>query len=111
MSVIDKLKTYPKQFDLSDIHIRSNQPLAIREGGEIKVFNEDVITREQIESFWKSVLDKSQFDYLINNEYNSFDIIDVIHINNLHTVVPKALFNKKNIKEYLKFNVWNWYKK
>jgi twitching motility protein PilT len=75
MSVIDKLKTYPKQFDLSDIHIRSNQPLAIREGGEIKVFNEDVITREQIESFWKSVLDKSQFDYLINNGDLDFAVV------------------------------------
>ena len=75
MSVIDKLKTYPKQFDLSDIHIRSNQPLAIREGGEIKVFNEDVISREQIESFWKSVLDKSQFDYLINNGDLDFAVV------------------------------------
>ena len=75
MSLIDKLKTYPKQFDLSDIHIRSNQPLAIREGGEIKVFNEDVITREQIESFWKSTLDKSQFDYLINNGDLDFAVV------------------------------------
>ena len=75
MSLIDKLKTYPKEFDLSDIHIRSNQPLAIREGGEIKVFNEDVITREQIESFWKSVLDKSQFDYLINNGDLDFAVV------------------------------------
>ena len=75
MSVIDKLKTYPKQFDLSDIHIRSNQPLAIREGGEIKVFNEDIITREDVESFWKTILDKSQFDYLINNGDLDFAVV------------------------------------
>ena len=75
MSVIDKLKTYPKQFDLSDIHIRSNQPLAIREGGEIKVFNEDIITREDVESFWKATLDKSQFDYLINNGDLDFAVV------------------------------------
>jgi twitching motility protein PilT len=75
MSVIDKLKTYPKQFDLSDIHIRSNQPLAIREGGEIKVFNEDIITREDVESFWKTTLDKSQFDYLINNGDLDFAVV------------------------------------
>ena len=75
MSLIDKLKTYPKQFDLSDLHIRSNQPLAIREGGEIKVFNEDVITREQIESFWKTTLDKTQFDYLINNGDLDFAVV------------------------------------
>ena len=75
MSLIDKLKTYPKEFDLSDIHIRSNQPLAIREGGEIKVFNEDIITREQIESFWKTTLDKAQFDYLINNGDLDFAVV------------------------------------
>ena len=75
MSLIDKLKTYPKQFDLSDLHIRSNQPLAIREGGEIKVFNEDVITREQIEDFWKTTLDKTQFDYLINNGDLDFAVV------------------------------------
>ena len=75
MSLIDKLKTYPKQFDLSDIHIRSNQPLAIREGGEIKVFNEDIITREDVESFWKTTLDKSQFDYLINNGDLDFAVV------------------------------------
>jgi hypothetical protein len=44
------------------------------------------------------------FNYLIDNEYNSFNIIDVIHFNNLNTVVPQALFDKKNIKDYLKFN-------
>ena len=59
----EKLKSYPKQYDLSDIHIRSNQPLAIRENGEIKVFAEDIVTREELESFWKKALDKSQFDY------------------------------------------------
>ena len=75
MSLIDKLKTYPKQYDLSDLHIRSNQPLAIREGGEIKVFNEDVITREHIESFWKTTLDKAQYDYLINNGDLDFAVV------------------------------------
>ena len=67
MSLEEKLKTYPQQYDLSDIHIRSNQPFAIREGGEIKVFKEDVITRQDIEKFWQRALDKAQYDYLINN--------------------------------------------
>ena len=71
----DKLKSYPKEYELSDIHIRSNQPLAIRENGEIKVFNEDVITREHIESFWKTTLDKSQFDYLIGNGDLDFAVV------------------------------------
>ena len=67
MSLHDKLKTYPKEYDLSDIHIRSNQPFAIRENGEIKVFENDVISRQDIESFWKQSLDKAQYDYLITN--------------------------------------------
>ena len=46
MSLHDKLKTYPKEYDLSDIHIRSDQPFAIRENGEIKVFNNDVVTNK-----------------------------------------------------------------
>jgi len=71
----DKLKSYPKEYELSDIHIRSNQPLAIRENGEIKVFSNDVITREDIEIFWKKFLDKSQFDYLIGNGDLDFAVV------------------------------------
>jgi len=44
------------------------------------------------------------FDYLADNKFSYFDVIDVIHFNNLHSVVPQALFDKKHIKEYLKFN-------
>jgi twitching motility protein PilT len=69
------LQTYPKQYDLSDIHIRSNQPIAIRENGEIKVFADKIIRREDLESFWKKSLDKSQFDYLINNGDLDFAIV------------------------------------
>ena len=71
----DLLRDLPKQYDLSDIHIRSNQPIAIRENGEIKVFNENVIRREDLESYWKKALDKSQFDYLINNGDLDFAIV------------------------------------
>ena len=39
-----------------------------------------------------------------NKTYTFFNTIELIHFNNLHTIVPKALFNKKDIKEYLKFN-------
>ena len=75
MSLEEKLKTYPQQYDLSDIHIRSNQPFAIREGGEIKVFKEDVITRQDIEKFWQRALDKAQYDYLINNGDLDFAVV------------------------------------
>ena len=75
MSLQDKLKTYPKEYDLSDIHIRSNQPFAIRENGEIKVFSNDVISRQDIESFWKQSFDKAQYDYLINNGDLDFAVV------------------------------------
>ncbi|WP_440931180.1 type IV pilus twitching motility protein PilT [Candidatus Pelagibacter sp.] len=75
MSLQDKLKTYPKEYDLSDIHIRSNQPFAIRENGEIKVFSNDVISRQDIESFWKQSLDKAQYDYLITNGDLDFAVV------------------------------------
>ena len=75
MTLDDKLRSYPKEYNLSDIHIRSNQPLAIRENGEIKVFPEDIINREDIENFWKKSLDKSQFDYLISNGDLDFAIV------------------------------------
>lgn len=75
MSLEDKLRSYPKQFDLSDLHIRSNQPMAIRENGTIKTFPDDVITRQDIESYWKKCLDKAQFDYLTQNGDLDFAIV------------------------------------
>ena len=75
MSLEEKLKTYPKNHDLSDLHIRTNQPMAIRVGGDIKVFPEDIITRQDIETFWKSVLDKAQYDYLVSNGDLDFAIV------------------------------------
>ena len=68
-------KSYPKEYDLSDIHIRSNQPFAIRENGEIKVFSDDIISRQDIETFWKQSLDKAQYDYLISNGDLDFAVV------------------------------------
>ena len=61
MSLHDKLKSYPKEYDLSDIHIRSNQPFAIRENGEIKVFSEDTL------SYYSSSFIVEDIDY--ENKY------------------------------------------
>lgn len=51
------------------------------------------------------VLDKIK--YIFDHNYNlkgAFDTVEVIHQNDLYTVVPKALFNEDSLKEYLKFN-------
>jgi twitching motility protein PilT len=38
------IEKYTKDYNLSDLHIRSNQPLAIREHGEIATFPDDVVS-------------------------------------------------------------------
>ena len=43
--------------------------------------------------------------YFDEKKYNNLlKLITVNHYNNLHTIVPQALFDKNNIKNYLKFN-------
>lgn len=63
----DKLVQYTNDYDLSDIHIRANQPIAIRVNGEIMVFENDVITKAELEEFWKSVLTKKQLIEIVND--------------------------------------------
>ncbi|MDA8702042.1 PilT/PilU family type 4a pilus ATPase [Candidatus Pelagibacter sp.] len=75
MSLEDKIKTYAKQYDLSDFHIRSNQPLALRENGSIVVNQEDIISREDIETFWKSSLNKSQLQEIVSNRDLDFAVV------------------------------------
>lgn len=48
-----------------------------------------------------------QIKHLFNTEknlQNTFKKVQVIHINELSTLVPKPLFNKDNLADYLKFN-------
>ena len=51
MSLDEKIINYASQYDLSDFHIRSNQPLALRENGSILVFEEDVISQRRYRKF------------------------------------------------------------
>ena len=47
--LIDHLiEQYSKNYQLSDLHIRANQPLAIREHGEIVTFPDDTVSGEDI---------------------------------------------------------------
>ena len=55
MSLEDKIKTYAKQYDLSDFHIRSNQPLALRENGSIVVNQEDKYLEKILKLFGKVI--------------------------------------------------------
>ena len=60
---------------MSDFHIRSNQPIALRENGSILVFEEDFISREDIENFWKGSLNKSQLQEIVNNRDLDFAVV------------------------------------
>ena len=71
----EKLKKYAEDYDLSDIHIRSNQPIAIRVNGEIMVFEDDVISKLELEEFWKSVLTKKQLIEIVNERDLDFATI------------------------------------
>ena len=75
MSLDEKISNYASNYDLSDFHIRSNQPLALRENGSILVFEEDIISRQELENFWKSHLNKSQLQEIVNSRDLDFAVI------------------------------------
>ena len=55
-----KISKYTDEYQLSDIHIRTNQPCAIRVNGEIFTFSEDIITEKAFEEFLSKHLPKDQ---------------------------------------------------
>ncbi len=57
------------------------------------------LTPEQVLNKIKYTLDNDQ------DLKENFSAIEVMHQNDLYTLVPKALFNKNLIKEYLKYNI------
>ena len=46
-----------------------------RENGSILVFEEDFISREDIENFWKGSLNKSQLQEIVNNRDLDFAVV------------------------------------
>lgn len=61
-----RILRYTQEHKLSDIHIRSNQPVAIRVNGEIMTFPEDIITDKLFEEFINKNLESEQVE-LFNN--------------------------------------------
>ena len=62
---IDQLiEKYTEDYKLSDLHIRSNQPLAIREHGEITTFPDDSVSGEDIKAFLKKHIDTHHAELL-----------------------------------------------
>lgn len=60
-----KIVDYTLKFAVSDLHIRSNFPLAIRTHGEIQSFSADIIKEEDIKIFLKENLTVNDFKVLL----------------------------------------------
>lgn len=58
--MLEKIVHYATTVKLSDIHIHSDEPIAMRCHGEIHIEKEDFITREMVEKFIESILDEDQ---------------------------------------------------
>lgn len=72
--------------------------------------DKEIVTLEQdnfgISLSPEQVLDKIKYTIDQNHHLkHDFDTVEVIYQNDLYTCVPKALFNKELLKEYLKYNV------
>ena len=102
MSLAQKLVEYTSQYDLSDIHIRCNQPFAIRVSGEIMVFENEIMTKELIETFWKSVLTKKQLIEIVNERDLDFaTVVDQFRfrINAYYTSYGPCMVLRKIVSE------------
>lgn len=106
-AVIEHLiEKYTEGYKLSDLHIRANQPLAIRENGEIVVFSDDTISGEDIKIFLKKNIDSHHAEIFekekqvdtaivvngIRYRANVYETLngDCIVLRKIETVVPIA---------------------
>ena len=58
---------YTESHNLSDLHIRSDQPLAIREHGQIVTFPDDIVSGHEINKFLKAHIDSYHSEKLEND--------------------------------------------
>lgn len=58
--MLDKLVKYAREHKLSDIHIHSDEPIALRVSGSIAMQENDFISRQDIEQFLDTILDDEQ---------------------------------------------------
>jgi len=55
--MLERIERYASEYSLSDIHVRSDQPIAIREDGVIRTFVEDTPTRDEVSRFISACMD------------------------------------------------------
>ncbi len=72
--MLDKLVNYARTRKLSDLHIHSDRPIAIRTNGIIERLSEDVISRKDVEDFLATHLDDNQKKFFEDNKQVDFAV-------------------------------------
>ncbi|MEG2085163.1 MAG: PilT/PilU family type 4a pilus ATPase [Clostridia bacterium] len=58
--------------DASDLHFKSNMPVIVRIGGQLKAFDKTITSSEDIEGYIKSLLNQTQYASFCNNDEVDF---------------------------------------
>ena len=94
-----KIIKYVKEYDLSDIHVRADNPFAIRVHGEIKAFPEEPISEEDIQKFLKTVLtpdEIAKFESTLDLD-SGFTIDEVRYRGNFYKTTAGSAFVLRKI--------------
>ena len=103
MSLAAKISAYTDKHDLSDFHIRSNQPIAMRIHGEVNLFADDLVTRQDIELFWKSTLNKAQLQEIVTTkDYQNKIYVADFFFTTCPSICPKMTENMGLIQKAIK---------
>lgn len=72
--MLTKLANYARTRKLSDLHIHSNKPVAIRVHGDIEKIDDDIISNTDIENFLQKHLDADQKKFFEKNKQVDFAV-------------------------------------
>ena len=96
--MLNKIAKYARELPLSDLHIHSNEPMAIRVHGEIESMPNDMIKRKDVEDFLNSILDDAQRTHLDKHRDIDFAIAHEelrFRVNAYHTSNGPAIVMRK----------------
>ncbi len=73
LMITDSILKYTREYPLSDLHIHTDKPFAIRVNGSIESFEDDLVNREDIEEFIDAFLRSELADTFA--EYSDVDLV------------------------------------
>lgn len=73
--MLKKIAELANNYKLSDIHLHSNKPVAIRVNGLIQKIENDIVAQNEIESFLDENLDKDQKKFYAENKQVDFAVV------------------------------------